>query len=85
MTPATVTLADKAKQQFTAKALDQFSQALATQPAFTYTHHWQAGDLVIWDNRTTMHRARRYDDTGEVRDMRRTTIEGVATVMPQAA
>jgi alpha-ketoglutarate-dependent 2,4-dichlorophenoxyacetate dioxygenase len=31
---------------------------------------------VMWDNRRTMHRARRYDDTGEVRDMRRITVAG---------
>jgi len=57
----------------------------ATQPNFVHTHHWRAGDLVVWDNRATMHRARRYNDTGEVRDMRRTTIEGTPTVMQQAA
>jgi alpha-ketoglutarate-dependent 2,4-dichlorophenoxyacetate dioxygenase len=57
----------------------------ATMPEFVHTHHWRAGDLVIWDNRVTMHRARRYNDTGEVRDMRRTTIEGDATVAQQAA
>ena len=58
---------------------------MATQPRFTYSHQWHAGDLVMWDNRTTMHRARRYDDTGEVRDMRRTTIEGQPTVDARAA
>ena len=57
----------------------------ATQPNFVHTHRWRAGDLVVWDNRVTMHRARRYDDTGEVRDMRRTTVAGVATVEQQAA
>jgi len=58
---------------------------LATQPQFVHTHHWRDGDLVMWDNRVTMHRARRYNDTGEVRDMRRTTIAGLATVLEQAA
>lgn len=48
----------------------------ATQRQFVYTHAWRQYDLVIWDNRQTMHRARRYRDTGEVRDMRRTTLEG---------
>ncbi len=47
----------------------------ATQRAFVYVHRWQPHDLVIWDNRTTMHRARRYDPT-EKRDLRRTTLEG---------
>jgi alpha-ketoglutarate-dependent 2,4-dichlorophenoxyacetate dioxygenase len=58
---------------------------MATGPQFTYSHRWRAGDLVMWDNRTTMHRARRFNDTGEVRDMRRTTIEGERTVSAQAA
>ena len=46
----------------------------ATQSQFVYTHEWQVGDLVIWDNRCTMHRARPYDES-ERRDMRRATIE----------
>jgi alpha-ketoglutarate-dependent 2,4-dichlorophenoxyacetate dioxygenase len=48
----------------------------ATQRQFVYAHAWRQYDLVIWDNRQTMHRARRYRDTSEVRDMRRTTLEG---------
>ncbi len=47
----------------------------ATQPKFVYRHRWRAGDLVIWDNRTTMHRARRFDPN-EIRDVRRTTLAG---------
>jgi alpha-ketoglutarate-dependent 2,4-dichlorophenoxyacetate dioxygenase len=58
---------------------------MATQPKFVHAHRWQAGDLVMWDNRTTMHRARRFNDTGEVRDMRRTTVEGAPTVSQQEA
>jgi alpha-ketoglutarate-dependent 2,4-dichlorophenoxyacetate dioxygenase len=46
----------------------------ATQPQFVYSHKWQVGDLVIWDNRCTMHRATRFDAADEVRDLRRTTI-----------
>jgi alpha-ketoglutarate-dependent 2,4-dichlorophenoxyacetate dioxygenase len=49
----------------------------ATQPQFVYAHQWQVGDLVIWDNRCTMHRARPYEATGHVRDLRRTTISDV--------
>jgi alpha-ketoglutarate-dependent 2,4-dichlorophenoxyacetate dioxygenase len=45
----------------------------ATQPQFVYRHRWRTGDLVMWDNRTTMHRARRFD-RNETRDMRRTTL-----------
>lgn len=47
----------------------------ATQPEFVYRHKWRVGDIVMWDNRTTMHRARRFDRT-EVRDVRRTTLAG---------
>ena len=46
----------------------------ATQPQFVYRHKWHAGDLVIWDNRCTMHRATPFAATDHVRDMRRTTI-----------
>lgn len=55
----------------------------ATQRRFVHAHAWRKWDLVIWDNRTTMHRARRYDDKQEVRDMRRTTIRGDGTTTPQ--
>jgi len=47
----------------------------ATQREFVYVHRWRPFDLVIWDNRQTMHRVRRFDDR-EVRDMRRTTVAG---------
>jgi alpha-ketoglutarate-dependent 2,4-dichlorophenoxyacetate dioxygenase len=47
----------------------------ATQPAFVYAHKWRTWDVVMWDNRQMMHRARRYDET-QPRDMRRTTIAG---------
>ena len=45
----------------------------ATQREFTYTHAWQTGDLVIWDNRATMHRGLAYDDTKYRRELRRVT------------
>ena len=44
----------------------------ATQPGFVYRHAWQTGDLVIWDNRCTMHRGRPFDET-RPRDLRRAT------------
>ena len=47
----------------------------ATQPQFIYTHDWRVGDVVAWDNRCTMHRARPYDDLKHRRDMRRATIQ----------
>lgn len=46
----------------------------ATQDRFTFAHAWQPGDLVIWDNFSTMHRGSDYDDVHERRDMRRTTV-----------
>jgi alpha-ketoglutarate-dependent 2,4-dichlorophenoxyacetate dioxygenase len=48
--------------------------AFATQPPFVYQHRWRVGDLVIWDDRCTMHRGRPYDDTRYRRDMHRTTV-----------
>ena len=48
----------------------------ATKEKFIYVHKWAQNDLIIWDNRQTMHRARAYDDLKEVRDMRRTTVLG---------
>ncbi len=48
----------------------------ATQPAFVHIHQWRQHDLIIWDNRQTMHRVRRFRWTKDVRDMRRTTIQG---------
>ena len=55
----------------------------ATQPSNVYTHRWRKHDLVMWDNRTTMHRARRYDHT-QVRDMRRTTVGDTRPTVAQA-
>ena len=57
----------------------------ATQREFVYAHKWQQYDLVMWDNRQTMHRARRFRDTAEKRDMRRTTVAGDAPTVQQVA
>ncbi|HVC59774.1 MAG TPA: TauD/TfdA family dioxygenase [Acetobacteraceae bacterium] len=56
----------------------------ATQPRFAYSHEWRSHDLVVWDNRQTMHRARRFG-RDEVRDVRRTTLAGDAPTIEQAA
>lgn len=45
----------------------------ATQPKYVYRHHWRNGDLVIWDNLATMHRARPFADTQHRRELRRVT------------
>lgn len=50
-------------------------QEWAAQPAFSYRHEWQEGDLVIWDNCGVMHRVVPYDENSG-RRMKRTTIMG---------
>ncbi len=57
---------------------------MATQREFTYAHKWRAGDLVIWDNRSTMHRARPFPHD-QPRDVRRTTLMGDAPTVEQQA
>ena len=54
----------------------------ATQPQFVYRHHWRVGDLVIWDNRATMHRARAFDDAKYRRELRRVTTLDVEAPVP---
>jgi alpha-ketoglutarate-dependent 2,4-dichlorophenoxyacetate dioxygenase len=56
----------------------------ATQPRFVYAHTWRTWDVVMWDNRQMMHRARRYDES-QPRDMRRTTLAGDAPTAAQVA
>jgi alpha-ketoglutarate-dependent 2,4-dichlorophenoxyacetate dioxygenase len=58
----------------------------ATREEFVYVHRWTPHDLVIWDNRTTMHRVRRFDDLAVVRDVRRTTTRSDGpTAAPETA
>ncbi|HEX2366015.1 MAG TPA: TauD/TfdA family dioxygenase [Bradyrhizobium sp.] len=56
----------------------------ATQPEFVYVHKWTLHDLVMWDNRQTMHRVRRYDQS-QPRDMRRATVAGTQPTVAQEA
>jgi alpha-ketoglutarate-dependent 2,4-dichlorophenoxyacetate dioxygenase len=56
----------------------------AVQPRFLYKHVWTQYDMVMWDNRSTMHRVTRFDET-KVRDMRRTTVAGDSVTVEQAA
>jgi alpha-ketoglutarate-dependent 2,4-dichlorophenoxyacetate dioxygenase len=56
----------------------------ATQCQFVYSHKWAVGDLVMWDNRQTMHRGRPFP-AEEPRDVRRTTLAGDAPTVAQAA
>jgi alpha-ketoglutarate-dependent 2,4-dichlorophenoxyacetate dioxygenase len=58
--------------------------AHATQRQFVYSHTWQVGDLVIWDNRCTMHRGRPHDEQ-QPRDLRRATTLDTASTLEVAA
>ena len=57
--------------------------AHATQRQFVYTHRWRVQDLVIWDNRCTMHRGTDFDDLRWKRDMQRATVSDVANSCEQ--
>jgi alpha-ketoglutarate-dependent 2,4-dichlorophenoxyacetate dioxygenase len=56
------------------KALIEELIAFATQPRFIYAHTWRQGDVLIWDNRCTLHRGTEYDYRHHKRDMRRATV-----------
>jgi alpha-ketoglutarate-dependent 2,4-dichlorophenoxyacetate dioxygenase len=56
----------------------------ATQRQFVYSHQWRVGDLVMWDNRQTMHRARPFPEH-EPRDVRRTTLAGDRPTVAQVS
>ena len=56
----------------------------ATQREFVYAHTWKQYDLVMWDNRQTMHRVRRFEES-QPRDMRRTTVAGTMMTAEQAS
>ena len=49
----------------------------ATQPGFVYRHTWRVGDLVMWDNRSVLHRGRPWDEQRHRRVMHRTTVAGL--------
>jgi len=57
--------------------------AHATQRQFVYTHRWRVHDLVIWDNRSTMHRGTEFDDLRWKRDVQRATVSDVANSCEQ--
>jgi alpha-ketoglutarate-dependent 2,4-dichlorophenoxyacetate dioxygenase len=57
--------------------------AHATQRQFVYTHRWRVHDLVIWDDRCTMHRGSEFDDLRWKRDMQRATVSDIANSCEQ--
>jgi alpha-ketoglutarate-dependent 2,4-dichlorophenoxyacetate dioxygenase len=65
------------------RALVEQLVAHATQRQFVYTHRWRVDDLVIWDNRCTMHRGTEFDDLRWKRDMQRATVSDVANSCEQ--
>lgn len=66
-------VADKESQETIREILD-----FATRPEFTYVHRWRPGDVIIWDNRNSMHKACPFDEANTRRRMHRTTIKGTA-------
>ena len=65
-----------------ARALLRELLALATRPEVVYTHRWQPGDLVMWDNRCVLHRGRPWDENRYRRVMHRTTVAGDGPTVP---
>ena len=61
--------------------LHEFTE-FATQERFVYAHNWRVNDLVVWDNRATMHRGRRFDPN-EARDVRQTRLAGEGVTIEQ--
>ena len=56
----------------------------ATREQFVYSHTWRVNDFVMWDNRSTMHRGRRFDSS-EARDIRQTRLAGDGPTISQAS
>ena len=54
----------------------------ATRPELIYTHHWAVGDLLIWDNRCTMHRAMPFDHRTQKRDLRTLRVTDSEALLP---
>ncbi len=65
------------------RAFIQWLNEFATQSRFCYSHAWRQGDLVIWDNRSTLHRATAYDTVSHKRLMQRTTVRGDGATVAQ--
>jgi len=66
-----------------ARALLRELRLAATRPELVYTHRWQVGDLVMWDNRCMLHRGRPWDESRYRRVMHRTTVAGDGPTAPE--
>ena len=71
-------------QETESRALIDQLIAHTTQRQFVYTHRWRVHDLVMWDNRCTMHRGTEFDDQRWPRDMQRATVSDIANTCDQA-
>jgi len=65
-----------------ARALLRELREAATRPELVYTHRWEVGDLVMWDNRCMLHRGRPWDESKYRRVMHRTTVAGEGPTAP---
>lgn len=79
------TVAIKGLEKEESDALLQRLYAHSVKPQFVYAHKWRPGDIVMWDNRSTMHCATPYDSEKYERTMHRTTIKGIAGQRAAAA
>jgi alpha-ketoglutarate-dependent 2,4-dichlorophenoxyacetate dioxygenase len=66
------------------KLLDELT-AHATQRQFVYTHRWRVHDLVMWDNRCTMHRGTEYEEHRWKRDLQRATVSDIGNTVELAS
>lgn len=57
------------------RALLTYLREMATLPKFRYRHRWTVGDFVIWDNRSTLHRACRFNERKQGRQLVRTVVQ----------
>ena len=73
MLPGADGVADEAR----ASLIDELIE-FATQERFVYRHKWRPGDILVWDNRCTLHRGTPFDMENEVRYVRRTWVRGEA-------
>jgi alpha-ketoglutarate-dependent 2,4-dichlorophenoxyacetate dioxygenase len=65
------------------RAFIAWMNEFVTQPRFCFSHAWREGDLVIWDNRSVLHRATAYDTMRHKRLMQRTTVRGDGPTVAQ--
>ena len=79
------TMSIKGMDQDKSDALLQRLYEHSSREEFIYAHKWRVGDIVMWDNRCTMHRATSYDAEKYARTMHRTTIKGTASSQAAAA